>query len=154
MSGGLVTGANETVVGLDSGSGALNMSGGTYTAGGQLQIGRDGGQGTVTVNGASAILNVNNELHIGEDGGGTNSMTVSAGTVNVNSWLTVSRGTTQGTLTISGTGVVNQGLTDAGSRLEITNPGGTGTGRVNLDGGTLNTNGIVASGDAAAHEHL
>ena len=115
-----------------------------------MQIGRGGGQGTVTVNGASAILNVGNELHIGEDGGGANSMTVSAGTVNVNSWVTVSRGTTQGTLTISGTGVLNQGLTDAGSRLEITNPGGTGTGRVNLDGGTLSTNGIVTSGDAAS----
>lgn len=151
MSGGLVTGSGDNIVGLDAGStGALNMTGGTFTSGGWMQIGRNGANGTVTVNGASAILNANDQYRLGYGGSGTSSTTVSAGTLNVGNWLIVSQENTQATLTISGTGVVNQGLTDAGSRLEVTNPGSTGTGRVNLDGGTLNTNGFAVSGDAAA----
>ena len=77
-------------------------------------------------------------------------MTVSGGAVTVGNWLVVGRNGSTGTLTISGSATVEQGIADAGSRLEMTNFGPGGAGTVNLNGGTLTVNGIVHNGGGGA----
>ena len=144
QSGGTFTGANETVVGLDGGSqGFLNLTGGTYTASGNLQIGRAGATGTVNVSGATTQLDANAEIWVGENPGSNGFLTVNSGTVNVASWVAIGRNGSVGTLTVAGTGTLNQGILAADSRLSMTNFGQPTTATVNLDGGTLTTRGII-----------
>lgn len=120
MSGGTVTGPDRTIVGLATGTGKMTVSGGTY--------------------------NVGSEYWVGNDAGSNGTAIISGGTVNVNTWFAVGRAGSTGSLTISGNAIVNQGMTDAGSRLELTNFGAGGTATVNFDGGVLTTNGINHNG--------
>ena len=144
QAGGTFTGANETVVGLDANSqGFLNLTGGSYTANGNLQIGRGGATGTVNVSGSTTVLDANAEVWVGENPGSNGAMTVNSGTVNVASWIAVGRNGSVGTLTIAGTGTVNQGISVTNSRLSMTNFGQPTTATLNLDGGTLTTRGII-----------
>lgn len=144
QAGGSFTGANETVVGLDAGSqGFLNLTGGTYTASGNLQIGRGGATGTVNVSGTTTQLDANAEIWVGENPGSNGFLTVNSGTVNVSSWIALGRNGSAGTLTIAGTGTVNQGVNAADSRLSMTNFAQPTTATLNLDGGTLTTRGII-----------
>jgi autotransporter-associated beta strand protein len=69
---------------------------------------------------------------------------VSGGTVESGSWFGIGRNGSTGTLTINGTGVVNQGVSDSGTRIELTNFNKATTATLNLDGGTLTTNGIIS----------
>ena len=145
-----MTGPGDTVMGVDAGSIGCAEHGRWHLHRNRLDADRSRRDWHGDRKRSLRDPNANDQYRLGYSGSGTGSTTVSAGTLNVGNWLIVAQENTQGTLTISGTGVVNQGLTDAGSRLEITNGGSTGTGRVNLDGGTLNTNGFNVAGDVAA----
>lgn len=118
---------------------SISMTGGTINAN-QFTVGGDqdnAGNGTMSLTGAGAQLNVAGEMWIGQGTGGSGSMTVSAGTVSVGNWLAVGRGGGTGTLTISGTGVVQK--TNTNGSLTIAGQNGS-TGTVNLDGGLLKVN--------------
>ncbi|RYD65263.1 MAG: hypothetical protein EOP83_07740, partial [Verrucomicrobiaceae bacterium] len=119
------------------------LTGGSYTANGNLQIGRNGATGTVNVSGTTTQLDANAEVWVGENPGSNGFLTVNSGTVNVASWIAVGRNGSIGTLTVAGTGTVNQGIVGIDSRLSMTNFGQPTTATLNLDGGTLTTRGII-----------
>jgi len=160
MTGGTMSVHREVRIGWGSkGNGELHLSGGAILSGGTLPgeanniaIGEAAGfptagetaVGIATVTGAGTELNSVGQLFVGNEAGSTGTLTVSGGTVNSGNWFAIGREGSTGTLTINGTGTVNQGITDpGGSRLELTNANKPSTATVNLDGGTLTTNGIV-----------
>ncbi len=167
-----MTALNDFDLGSNGGSGTVVQSGGTVNVGGWMKVGNDEGNngtgsltvtggtmntgrfvlglnnntsGTALVNGAAAVLNLNDEVWVGQGAGSTGQMTVSAGTVNVASWLAVGRGGSNGTLTING-GLVSKA--NANGKTELTNGGGSAT--LNLNGGTFLTNQIAFAGGATA----
>ncbi|MEO8616837.1 MAG: autotransporter-associated beta strand repeat-containing protein [Luteolibacter sp.] len=135
-------------------SGTMNISGGTVNSNGNFAIGDGsaGAKGFLVMTGGT--LNVSSEFYVGNGHAddystiGHGTATISSGVLNVGSWFGVGRNGSEGTLTISGDAVVNQGITDAGSRLELGNFGANNTSILNLNGGTLAVNGIVDSGGA------
>lgn len=148
MSGGSLSVDRELRIGFGTnGNGTLSASAGAQITAGvvsdHIVIGGDKGTGSATVSGAGTKLSSVNELRVGNDVDSVGQLTVSGGTVESGSWLGIGRNGSTGTLTINGTGVVDQGLTDTGSRLELTNNGIPSTATLNLDGGTLITRGIV-----------
>ena len=123
-----------------TGNGALNT--GLLTVGGSPD---NPGQGTLTMSGNAQLTA--GELWVGNRAGSIGTMTVNGGTVSVGSWFAVGRDNSNGVLTITG-GLVQK--TNTNGSLEITNFGaGSGSGTVNLDGGTLRVNDIVGNGGAA-----
>ncbi len=119
MSGGTVnTGGGETIVGLNGATGTFSMTGGNYNAGGQFWVGNGGGSSNGT-------------------------MVVIGGTVSIADWFAVGREGSTGTLTISGTGLVEK--TNANGYLEMGNNGGSNS-TINLDGGTLKVNAFRSGG--------
>ena len=124
----------------------LVLTGGTLNSG-KLSLGGEAfdnaaaGKATGTISG-TAVLNVNGEFWVGQTAGSVGRMTVSSGTVSVNNWIAVGRAGADGTLTISGTGLVQK---DSAGSFEIGNNAGS-TGLVNLDGGTLRVDEIVTGG--------
>lgn len=161
--------AGGTLTGFAQGSGTLNANSRLYVGGTEDGAYGTGGNGTLNINttgtvnvsenliiagrGATGTLNmdsgtvnVSSQLFVGNNDGGTGTLRISGGTINVNSWLGVGRDGSNGTMTISGTGTVNQGITDAGSRFEMTNFSKPTNATVNLDGGTLHINGINNNG--------
>ncbi len=158
MTGGSMTVEREVRIGWGStgtapdpvipGTGTLAMSGGATLTGGTIDnniaIGANKGIGTATVTGPGTVLTSVNQLFVGNDIGSVGTLTVSGGTVNSGNWFAIGREGSTGTLTIEGSGTVNQGITDpGGSRLELTNANKPSTATLNLDGGTLTTNGII-----------
>lgn len=153
MSGGSLSVDRELRIGFGvnnvevSGVGTMAVSGGAQITAGTVSdhivIGGNKGNGTATVDGVGSKLSSVRELRVGNNVGSIGKLTVSGGTVESGSWLGIGRDGSTGTLTINGTGVVNQGMTDSGSRLELTNNGIPSTATLNLDGGTLITRGIV-----------
>ena len=183
ISSGTVALNNWVNVGRDGGTGSLEMTGGslsveralrigfgtggggtlTLSGGAQVNaatvseivvIGGDKGSGTATVTGAGTLLKSSGEFYVGNDDDSSGELTVSGGTVESGSWFGIGRNGAVGTLTISGTGVVNQGTTDAGSRLEMTNNNKPTSATINLDGGTLSTNGIISGSTGALNVFL
>ncbi|MGL4400327.1 MAG: autotransporter-associated beta strand repeat-containing protein [Luteolibacter sp.] len=148
-------GANNLEVG---GVGSMTVSGGAQITAGivseHIVIGGNKGSGTATVDGLGTKLSSVRELRVGNNVGSEGQLTVSGGTVESGSWLGIGRDGSTGTLTIEGTGVVNQGLTDTGSRLELTNNGIPSTATLNLDGGTLSTNGITSGSNGTRNVFL
>lgn len=142
----------------NAGLGTMNLSGGTFNSGGNFVIG-DGGAGangafnmtggTLNVTGANGTEFWVGNGHAGDYSTvGNGTANVSSGTLNVGSWLVVGRDGGVGTLTISGDAVVNQGTTYANAMLELGNFGGNNNSTLNLNGGTLATNGIYDNGGA------
>lgn len=156
LSGGNIEQDSWLSIGRNGGTGVLNVSGGTLNkiaTNSQFVVGDGTSAGvtsTGTLNQTGGTINVARELWIGQGNGAgsqtTGTATVSDGSLNVNSWLAVGRNGGTGTLTISGTATVNQGITDSGSNLEMTNFGAGGSGTVNLNGGILTVNGVAHAG--------
>lgn len=163
MSGGTLTktGGDQTFVGRDNGTGTLSQSGGTITLNHDFYVGQGGGgNGTYNISG-SAVLNTGRDFVIGrESGTGTLNMTggtitktgdekfivghnnatgivvQSGGTISANNELYIGNenASASGTYTLSGTGALNVSN-------EVVVGRESGTGVLNVDGGTLTTSG-------------
>ncbi len=136
--GGLVQVASEFNLGRNGG----NAVTGTYTqldgqliVNGEVFVGRDSAQGTLNLVGGTAQLN--NNLAIGQGGGGSKgSVNITHATMNVNGWTTLGRDTggaaTQADLNIGEGGVFNH--LNTGGDLLLGWQAGT-TANVNVTGG-------------------
>ena len=163
MSGGTLTktGGDETFVGRDQGTGTITQSGGTLTLNHNLYVGQSSGStGTYNISGSS-VLNVARDFVVGrESGTGTLNMTggtitktgdekfivghnngvgtvvQSGGTISANNELYIGNenASASGTYTLSGTGALN-------ISNEVVVGRESGTGVLNVDGGTLTTSG-------------
>ncbi|MBJ7284528.1 MAG: autotransporter-associated beta strand repeat-containing protein [Akkermansiaceae bacterium] len=163
MSGGTLTktGGDETFVGRDQGTGTITQSGGTLTLNHNLFVGQSSSStGTYNISGSS-VLNVARDFAIGrESGTGTLNMTggtitktgdekfivghnngvgtvvQSGGTISANNELYIGNenASASGTYTLSGTGALN-------ISNEVVVGRESGTGVLNVDGGTLTTSG-------------
>ncbi len=159
MTGGTLTVERELRIGFGGGgTGSLQLSGGAKitaaTVSEHIVIGGDGGSGTATVSGSGTELNSTNELRVGNNNGSSGELTVSGGTVTTGSWLGIGRDGANGSLTISGDAVVDQGLTDPNSRLELTNNNKPSTATLSLDGGELIVNGFANNGGGTTNIFL
>jgi hypothetical protein len=126
----------------------LNMSGGTlnvnrlFTVGGTEGFGGDGaftgdGKGVANVTGSGALINVTGEFWVGQGANSVGQMTVSAGRVQADNWIAIGRNGAEGTLTVTGTGVVEK---TGGGEVTV-GTGGGGVGVINVGpGGTFITN--------------
>lgn len=130
---------NDIVVGRGT-SGRLDQTAGTAATGNGnwLIVGQNaGGNGTFNISGGT--MNAT-EVHLGASSSGTVTGAVAvsgSGTITTSGWFTLADSgapdvATSGTLTVSGSGIVN-----VGGHL-VTASGGTASGTVNLNGGTIN----------------
>jgi autotransporter-associated beta strand protein len=157
--GGTMTVQQELRIGYGTGgSGNMDVSGGAQitagTGGNPIVIGGDKGDGTATVSGFGTKLSTTNEIRVGNDNDSVGQLTVTGGTVESGSWFGIGRDGSTGTLTISGDAVVNQGITDTGSRIELTSNSKPSTATLSLDGGTLVTNGFANNGGGTTNIFL
>lgn len=155
MSGGTMTVNNSMNIGGTGGSGdgtptgTFTMSGGTLTTTSWFSIG-ESGSATGTFNQTGGTVDAANSggtaVNLGDRDSASGTLNVSGGTFNStggginvgNHWN--GTGTNNGTLTVSGSGVVNTGTAANGLKLAAGNGGGgTSTGTVNLNGGTIQT---------------
>ncbi|MCU0796674.1 MAG: hypothetical protein MUF31_12165 [Akkermansiaceae bacterium] len=149
MTGGTLSVERALRIGFGLGGiGTLTLSGGAQITAATISeivvIGGDKGDGEATVSGSGTLLKSVGELYVGNDDDSIGTLTVSGGRVESGSWMGIGRNGSTGTLTIEGTGEVEQGITDPGSRLELTNFDKATSATLNLNGGTLTTNGIVS----------
>jgi len=163
MSGGTLTktAGDETFVGRDNGTGTLTQSGGTITLNHNLYVGQaTGANGTLNLIG-SAVLNIGRDFVIGREGGtgalnmtggtitktgdekflvghnnGTGTVAQSGGTITANNELYIGNENTnaRGTYTLSGTGALTVSN-------EVVVGRESGTGILNVNGGTITTSG-------------
>ena len=155
-SAGVASNVGWTFIGEQGGTGAYNLAGPGNTLGsGSLSTGRiylggrrgvtPGGTGTMTVN-TTGTVTAGGDLSVGTRGG-SGSLTVSAGTVNANTWMIVGEsegGFGGGTATVvQDAGNVKVGVTDANARFWIgSNEGGTAVqtnGSYTLNSGNFTT---------------
>jgi autotransporter-associated beta strand protein len=153
--------AKETAVGRQGGTGLLSQSAGTITLSNNLYVGQSSGStGTYNISGSS-VLNVGRDFVIGREGGtgalnmtggtitktgdekflvghnnGTGTVVQSGGTITANNELYIGNENSgaQGTYTLSGTGALNVAN-------EVVVGRESGTGILNVDGGTMTTTG-------------
>ena len=126
-------------VGVDGGTGTLNVNSGVLnltgmaSGGGHLHVGANGGvsNGTVTV--AGGTMNVGTRMTMGVGYPGSDAINVVGNNANGNATLTISSGAVN-----IGTG--SGADTDRGALYLKSPTGGTGTATVNLNGGTLSLN--------------
>ena len=141
MGGGTLTNTGRTYVGTGGGAGKIELTGtGTYSnSNNELFVVGDGGgsNGTLNVLSSTALLNAGGELWVGQ-GGGTGTMTISAGTVQANNWLAIGRDNGTGVVNLSGTGVLKK-TGGSGNHLIIGSLGGNGN--VFQTGGQMLTQG-------------
>ena len=163
MSGGTLTktGGDQTFVGRDNGTGTLTQSGGTVSLNHDFYVGQGGGgNGTLNLSG-SAVLNTGRDFVIGREGGtgslnmtggtitktgdekflvghnnGVGTVVQSGGTISANNELYIGNENSgaRGTYTLSGTGALNVAN-------EVVVGRESGTGILNVDGGTMTTTG-------------
>ena len=163
MSGGTLTktGGDETFVGRDAGTGTLTQSGGTVTLNHNLYVGQSSGStGTYNISGNS-VLNVGRDFVIGRESGtgslnmtggtitktgdekfiighnnGVGTAVQSGGMISANNELYIGNENAgaRGTYTLSGTGELNVAN-------EVVVGRESGTGIMNVDGGTMTTTG-------------
>lgn len=137
VSGGTINAANDTIVGLNSGStGQLNQTAGSYSAGG-MWIGRDGGTGTWTVSGANTQLTSTGEVYVGGNTGSNGTLEISSGTVSVTNWMNIGRDGGNGDFQMSG------GSLSVDRELRI-GYGVNGFGTMAVSGGAQITAGVVS----------
>ncbi len=152
---------------IGSGAGTLTFGGNVY--GNTAEIGVAGGtagttNGSLTINGGTVnIAGTSGTAAALMIGGtyntnitaGTGTVTVNGGTLNVGSRLHMgfNSASSNGTLTLAGSGIVNVGYNGGSLGYTGNEPGvilmGTGTSTVNLDGGTLSLYGFSAAASAA-----
>ena len=163
MSGGTLTktAGDDTSVGRDNGTGTLTQSGGTIALNHNLYVGQGtGANGTLNLSG-SAVLNTGRDFVIGREGGtgalnmtggtitktgdekflvghnnGTGTVAQSGGTITANNELYIGNENTnaRGTYTLSGTGALTVSN-------EVVVGRESGTGILNVNGGTITTSG-------------
>ncbi|MEY4245307.1 MAG: hypothetical protein RLZZ245_2892 [Verrucomicrobiota bacterium] len=163
MSGGTLTktGGDQTFVGRDNGTGTLTQSGGTITLNHDFYVGQGGGgNGTYNIS-SGAVLNTGRDFVIGRESGigsmnmtggtitktgdekfivghnnGVGTVVQSGGTITANNELYIGNenASASGTYTLSGTGALN-------ISNEVVVGRESGTGILNVDGGTLTTSG-------------
>jgi len=163
MSGGTLTktGGDQTFVGRDNGTGTLTQSGGSVSLNHDFYVGQGGGgNGTLNLSG-SAVLNTGRDFVIGREGGtgslnmtggtitktgdekflvghnnGVGTVVQSGGTISANNELYIGNENSgaRGTYTLSGTGALNVAN-------EVVVGRESGTGILNVDGGTITTTG-------------
>jgi autotransporter-associated beta strand protein/T5SS/PEP-CTERM-associated repeat protein len=163
MSGGTLTktGGDETFVGRDQGTGTITQSGGTITLNHNLYVGQSSGStGTYNISGSS-VLNVARDFVVGRESGtgnlnmtggtitktgdekfivghnnGVGTVVQSGGTISANNELYIGNenANASGTYTLSGTGALNVSN-------EVVVGRESGTGVLNVNGGTLTTSG-------------
>ena len=163
MSGGSLTktGGDQTFVGRDNGTGTLTQSGGTIALNHDFYVGQGGGgNGTLNLSG-SAVLNTGRDFVIGREGGtgslnmtggtitktgdekflvghnnGVGTVVQSGGTISANNELYIGNENSgaRGTYTLSGAGALNVAN-------EVVVGRESGTGILNVDGGTMTTTG-------------
>ena len=163
MSGGTLTktGGDQTFVGRDNGTGTLTQSGGTVSLNHDFYVGQGGGgNGTLNLSG-SAVLNTGRDFVIGREGGtgslnmtggtitktgdekflvghnnGVGTVVQSGGTISANNELYIGNENSgaRGTYTLSGAGALNVAN-------EVVVGRESGTGILNVDGGTMTTTG-------------
>ncbi len=133
-----------------SAQGTYNLSGGTLSNLTWFNIGSSGtGTGTFNQSGGTVdAATSTGAVNIGDQGGVTGILNVSGGTFNSTNTTTnggivignhwTGSGTNNGTLTVSGTGLVNTGENTAGNGLKLAS-GSASVGTVNLDGGAIQT---------------
>lgn len=132
LSGGSINVQNWVAIGRAGGNGTVNMTGGTFTkvGGGQFIVG-DNSTALFNQSGNST-LSINNELWIGQAGGGNGVFNLTNGTVNIGSWFAVGRESGQGVLNIYGGSMTKSG----GGNISIAhNDNAHGT--VNMYGGAF-----------------
>ncbi len=151
LSGGAFNGTTVEIGHWDNSKGTLNLSGtGQFNVAGGLSLGTynsvSGTTTTGTIAQTGGALSVGGQLNVGDGSGGGGQKTagnysVSAGTATVTGNLVIGNsGTATGTLTQSGTGAIT-----VGSTIYVAN-GGSGT--LNIQGGTLTSNGVNGQSDA------
>ena len=154
QSGGNFETRNIAYVGLQGGTGTLNVDGGVNTSSRMIVGWLGGGNGTINLTGGN--MSVYETSFVGFDGG-TGTLNISGGTYtatgtpsvygtdNLGSFRIADFGVNSGTVNLSGTGVVNA--------ARYTAVGGWGNGTLNITGGTWNqaSGGIVVGDHADAN---
>ena len=171
--GSLAVGLGESAGAEDSGS-KLTLSGGTVDVGSELKLGgNSGADGTVEISGGT--LTVTDSALIGDISGSTGTVAVSGGTLDCGGGLSdhlVVGNDGYGTLTVSGSGIVNVnnakdliignginnsasnnvtvsgGNLNVGDNIEIGKASGA-VGYLNVSGGTVNVTDALVVGDTA-----
>ena len=139
QTGGNFETRNIAYVGLQGGTGTLNVEGGVNTSTRMIVGWQGGGNGTINLTGGN--MSVYETSFVGFDGG-TGTLNISGGTYtatgtpsaygadNFGSFRIADFGVNSGTVNLSGTGVVNA--------ARYTAVGGWGNGTLNITGGTWN----------------
>ena len=147
QTGGDVVHTGELAVGwANTGNATYNISSGTLVSSERIRFGIGDGARSNTFNQTGGTVTVTNgRVDIGEGSGATNVYQISAGTLNVNGdgrMLVGAFNASSGRLDVSGTGLVNVSQVTLGD-------GGSATGVVNLNGGTISTNRIISGGSSS-----
>lgn len=146
--GSITVGAQDSRIGIGAGvTGTYTISGGSLTGSGNFQIGSgNGATGIFTQTGGTVLMNAGYPV-VGRYAGGSGTLSVSAGSFTQigggGGFLIIGEEGT-GTLTVSGTGLVDV----QGDHLQLGHLA-TGSGIVNLNGGTIRAN-YVNHGPGAA----
>jgi len=150
-SGRLTADGDFNIGDVDTSTGTLNVQdNAVVTSNGILFVGKNGGT-TGTIQQTGGTINGNNWVTVGRFNGGTGTLNVSGGTFNQTgagqNLIIGEEGT--GTMTVSGTGVVN-----SAGNLIISN-GGTAVAVVNLNaGGTITTRQVAEGAGGAGNATL
>jgi len=147
QTGGDVVHSGELAVGwANTGNATYNISAGTLVSSQRIRFGIGDGARTNLINQTGGTVTVTDgRVDLGEGTGATNVYQISAGTLNVNGdgrVLVGAFGASSGRLDVSGSGLVNAGQVTLGD-------GGSATGVVNLNGGTIHTNRIISGGSTS-----
>jgi autotransporter-associated beta strand protein/T5SS/PEP-CTERM-associated repeat protein len=144
QSGGVVDFAHNTYIGNGNNagsdtSGTYTLSDGVWNVRRELVVGREGANathaGTLTMTGGTINKTGDEKMIVGQNNG-KGTVTQSGGTINVNNELFIGNENAgaEGTYTISGTAALN-----VANELIVGRESGTGT--LNVDGGTITTTG-------------
>ncbi len=132
---------DNTQVGNNGGTGALNISGGSFDASRNFRVGNEGGTGTVTITGGSLTIAGTDDIFIGRDRG-TGVMTQSGGVVTFSHNTFIGNGNNAGSDT-SGTYTLGGGVLNVRREFVVGREGAnaTHTGTLIMTGGTINKTG-------------
>lgn len=133
---GIFAVAGELFFGDSTGSqGTLNLESGTMTVNNGIYVGKNNGTGTLNMSGGTLTKTGDRQTFVGD--GGTGTVAQSGGSISINSGeLYIGNGNTNasGTYTLGGTGALTVSN-------EVVVGRESGTGVLNVDGGTITTGG-------------
>jgi autotransporter-associated beta strand protein/T5SS/PEP-CTERM-associated repeat protein len=130
---------DNTQVGHNGGTGAMNISGGSLEASRNFRVGNEGGTGTITITGGSLTIGGTDDIFIGRDKG-TGVMAQSGGVVTFSHNTFIGNGNNQ-TDPTSGTYTLSDGVLNVGREFAIGREGEAATGTLTMTGGTINKTG-------------